>query len=521
MNQSIHLLRALWLISALTFALVLWFATPRGLGLSPDSVAYLKAVQGLINGQGISYFSVQWPPLFSTAIYIASQLTDHDFVKGARLLSAVLYGCTFLLTGRLLNDLLCGKGKWLLSYLFAGLLCLHPVAMNVYFYVFSESLYLPIVLLNLVVLARCQNGQVSTKTSLYLCALGLLATSTRYAGLTIVALNIVVLWRCAEQESFTQRAVRSMIQLVPTIALLGWWRQHLGVGDTEANQRHLVWHPLSLDNLYEGLVNLGTWVLPLSHQARTGLLSIACVAVAAIMVVSLLAVTLRGLFKRPSPVRPGLSSCITDRLQWIICAFAIGYLMFLVCMRSLFDPNIVFDPRTLAPICIPVMSLFVSSYRHLTPRGLRYVALALLLALYMLPLLQIRPLLLISYFNGIELNDKRRLDSPLLRFLRQCPQTTKIYADQPWNLNLEFQSMVHWLPSHFLYGSGLIDLRYDLKIKQLPQLADLIVIENRQAELVQDFEQLKSFRRVYDASDGLVWQANGLYDGYCVRKSPL
>jgi hypothetical protein len=81
--------------------------------------------------------------------------------------------------------------------------------------------------------------------------------------------------------------------------------------------------------------------------------------------------------------------------------------------------------------------------------------------------------------------------------------------------------MVHWLPSHFLYGSGLIDLRYDLKIKQLPQLADLIVIENRQAELVQDIEQLKSFRRVYDASDGLVWQANGLYDGYCVRKSPL
>ena len=478
------------------------------------------AVQGLINGQGISYFSVQWPPLFSTAIYIASQLTDHDFVKGARLLSAILYGCTFLLTGRLLNDLLSGKGKWLFSYLLAGLLCLHPVVTNVYFYVFSESLYLPIVLLNLVVLARCQSGQVSTKTSFYLCTLGLLATSTRYAGLTVVALNIVVLWRCAKQESFTQRAVRSMIQLVPTIALLGWWRQHLGIGDTEANQRHLVWHPLSLDNLHEGLVNLGTWLLPVSHQARTGLLSIACVVVAVIMVVSLTTVTLRGFLRPTSPAQLGLSNCITDRLQWIMCTFAIGYLVFLVCMRSLFDPNIVFDPRTLAPIFIPVVSLFVSSYRYLTLNCARYVVLALLLALYVLPLQQIRPLLLISYFNGIELNDKRRLDSPLLRFLRQCPQATKIYADQPWNLNLEFHSMVHWLPSHFLYGSGLTDLRYHLKINQLPYLADLIVIENRQGQLVQDIEQLKRFRRVYDASDGLVWPANDLYDGFCSRKSP-
>ena len=500
------MIRVLWALSALTFSLVLWFATPRGLGLSPDSVAYLKAVQGLITGQGFTYFSVQWPPLFSTAIYAASQFTEQNYVNGARLLSAMLYGATFLLTGRLLTQLLNVQKKWLVAYLFAGLLCLHPVITHIYFYAFSETLFLPFVLLNLIVLFKCQHNGISAVTSFYLCVIGLLATSTRYAGLTLVALNVVMLWRWAPQDSYVKKIQRSLVQLAPNVILLFWWRQHLGIGDTETNQRPLLWHPITVQNLQEGLTNLGTWILPISHQAMTGWVPIVCMAVGISLVFALLWLTCDELFGAVAPQSPRDTTIQQNNLPQVICVFAAGYLLFLVCMRSLFDPNIVLDHRTLAPIFLPLTCVLVTRYTCFHKNTVRAALIVLLLILYALPLQQVRPRLLISYFNGIELNDKRRLNSNLLQFLRTCPKTAIIYSDQPWNLNLEFQAMVHWLPTYALYGSGLVDPHYQTKVKRLPELADLIVIEDSQSSLVANIEDLKAFRRIYSSNDGIVWQ---------------
>jgi len=190
----------------------------------------------------------------------------------------------------------------------------------------------------------------------------------------------------------------------------------------------------------------------------------------------------------------------------VICVFAAGYLLFLVCMRSLFDPNIVLDHRTLAPIFLPLTCVLVTRYTYLNKNTSRGALIVLLLILYALPLKQVRPWLLISYFNGIELNDKRRLNSNLLQFLRTCPKTAIIYSDHPWNLNLEFQAMVHWLPTYAFYSSGLVDPHYQTKVKRLPEVADLIVIEDSQSSLVENIEDLKAFRRIYSSSDGIVWQ---------------
>lgn len=497
------------------FALVLWLTTPLGLGLSPDSVAYLKAVQGLIDGQGLSYFSVQWPPMFSTLIYFMTQVTGLDYVNGARLLSAVLYGGTFLLTGSLLTRLLVDKQSWLITYLFAGLLCLHPVITHIYFYVFSETLFLPIVLLNLLVLFKCHRTSISSATAFYLSMIGLIATSIRYAGLTLVALNIVMLWRWAQQDSFVKKIGHSLIQLIPSAVLLLWWRQHLGIGDSETNQRPLVWHPITLENLQEGLINLGAWILPVSHQAMTGWMLSICAALGLMLVVALLWSSLRELFGGAAHRVCAASLYQLHNPTRIICIFSTGYLVFLISVRSLFDPNIVLAPRTLAPIFLPIICALVASYTYIKEKRGRLALLALLLILYALPLKQVRHWLQISYFNGIELNDKRRLSSNLLTYLRACPKTAQVYADQPWNLNLEFKTMIHWLPTYYLYGSGLADSQYQTKIAQLPNQVDLIVIEDAKNALIDDIERLKAFRRVYSASDGLVWQHIALERDIC------
>ena len=508
--------KALWLVSVLLFGVVLWVATPRGLGLSPDSVAYLKAAQGLIDGRGLSYFSVQWPPLFSSAISLFSQITSQDIIRGSRLLNALLYAGTFALTGLFLSRLTTDRVHPLCIYIFSGLLCLHPTITHIYFYALSEALFLPLVLLNLIALHRFyeRKNDLTLQNILYLSALGLWATSTRYAGVVLVALNAIVIWRLTVKKPFANKVFIYAVLFLPIVLLLVWWRSHLGIGDTDTNQRPLVWHPISLNNMYEGVVNLGSWILPITHTGLSGrwvnaFFTIGACSLVVLMILviqSSIAILTENTHKR---------STLDNYSTWVISTFGLGYLVFLILVRSLFDPNIVLDPRTLSPIFLPLISLLLLRCVGLPKPSRRAMALIVAGILFFIPLQQVRPWLLISYFNGVELNDKTRLGSDLLHFLRSCPKDASIYADQPWNLNLEFQSMVHWLPTQYLYGSWLINQQYENQIKKLPQVADLIVVEDLKSALITEVAQFNDFRRAFESPRGIVWVKAVLNKKYC------
>ena len=509
----------LGLIGALAFALLLWFATPRGLGLSPDSVAYLKAAQGLIDGRGFSYFSVQWPPLFSSAIYIFSLPVNEDFVRGARLLNASLYGCTFFLTAALLRYATGNKLNWLIIYFFSAVFCLHPVITHIYFYAFSEALFLPLVLINLLVLFSKTTNQNQTTFTLgiFLSLIGCIATSTRYAGLVLVSLNSVAICLMAAGSSRRKKLILVMLQVIPTAVLLIKWRGHIGIGDTEANQRPLVWHPVTLENIADGLTNVGTWFLPVAHANVSFLSCTSSMATGAIAVCILFFWAARSTWHRYQKNETDSIFALAC-VSWILSILGGGYLVFLILMRSLFDPNIVFDPRTLSPIFLPSLVLLVSYCSHFPNWRLRTIALLLIALVYLVPLQQIRPWLLISYFNGIELNDKTRLNSNIVKFLRGCPSNALIYADRPWSFNLEFKAMVHWLPTQHFYGSGLIDPHFQAKVRDLPNLAELIVIEDMQSAMEAAVHKMPNFMQIYHSRDGMIWQNAALPADYCSNR---
>ena len=508
--------KGLGLVGALAFSSLLWFATPRGLGLSPDSVAYLKAAQGLIDGQGFSYFSVQWPPLFSSAIYVFSQFVDGDFVRGARLLNASLYGCTFFLTAALLRCATDYKLHQIIIYFFATVFCLHPAITHIYFYAFSEALFLPLVLLNLLVLFSpyAKEKQSTLKLAMYLSLIGCLATSTRYAGLVLIALNSIMLWMTASEASLKKKLLLVIFQLIPTAGLLIKWRSHIGVGDTEANLRPLVWHPLTRENIADGLSNLGTWFLPVTHANESLPIRTNCILIGAIATCILFLIAARSTWYCYQKA-DSKSIFSKEYGGWIISIFCAGYIIFLILMRSLFDPNIIFDSRTLSPIFFPILILLISFFSDRAKGRLAAVTLLLIACIYLLPLQQIRPWLLISYFNGIGLNDKTRLSSDLLRVLRSCPKDSRIHSDQPWNLNLEFQSMVHWLPMQSLYGSWLVNQKYTSAVAQLPMISDLIVIEDLNSTLILEIDRFEDFRRAYESTQGIVWVKASLIKNYC------
>ena len=74
---------------------MLFTATRYGLGLSPDSTAYVKAADGLLKGYGWAFASVQWPPLYSLVLAIFGFPFGGNVFFGARLLHALLIAINF------------------------------------------------------------------------------------------------------------------------------------------------------------------------------------------------------------------------------------------------------------------------------------------------------------------------------------------------------------------------------------------------------------------------------------------
>ena len=486
--------------------------------MSPDSVAYLKSVQGLSQGQGLAYFSVQWPPLYPLLIGATSQLFSGDFYLGSRLTNALLYGALFILIGVFFRHTI-QKYKFF-AYCTALLICLHPVISRIYFYAFSETLFLCLLLLDLILLSQLSitSKKLPVALTVALALVGTLATLTRYAGLCIIALNVFALLLKSHEQRTGALFLALATHILPASLFLFLWRQRMGIGDTEANLRPFAWHVISVENINQGLINIGHWLIAFINLSDTNSTMAVCWVLGASLVC--LIILLSYGFTREILCRPKLSSS-PGSSQWLfflIIAFILGYLVFLVLMRSFFDPNIVLDDRTLSPILIPIFFVILFIAFRIKRSGYKLGALILILGTLLASLQSVRPLLLISYFNGIELSDKNHRNRDLIKLVRTCAKKTMIYADQPWNFNLELESMVHWLPTQSFYGSWKPNPSYAQQVAKLYEQAQLIIVENINSTIVQDIDRMPSFKRIYTDKQGIVWKNYALYNSDCSRQ---
>jgi hypothetical protein len=515
-RQPRHLI-ALWVIGALLLSGLLLFFTPRGLGMSPDSVAYLKSVQGLFQGMGFAYFSVQWPPLYSLLIALAAQAIGDDFYLGSRMVNSVLYGALFILTGALLRQIAASFSY--LAYFFAGSVLLHPLTTHIYFYAFSEALFLPLVILNFILLG----GLVSTNQKfrwqlvIALAVVAFAANLARYAGLCLIALNVLALYLSDTRGNKWQKFGDILCQILPTLLFLIIWRQRLGIGDTETNLRPFIVHLITLENINQGLVNIGHWLIPFIKLHEVPSIRPIYWGLGAALLSFILIVAIETTVKVCNGIQKNKPPATALWARFLLAIFSSGYLVFLILMRSFFDPNIILDNRTLAPIFLPVFVLVISYLLSLTSRSLRAFGLTLFAGLLILSLQTIRPWLLINYFNGVELSDKSRLNNELVKFVRSCPRDIRIYADKPWHFNLEVQSMVHWLPTEALYGSWQPNTRYQEQVTALSSLADLVIIEESRTSIASTVATLGAFQKLSDTPEGMVWANVHSYNRACLQ----
>ncbi|CAK0777807.1 membrane hypothetical protein [Gammaproteobacteria bacterium] len=180
--------------------LVVFSLTPHGIATSPDSLYYLYAAKSLTRGQGVSVpnFDVAsestdspmtaWPPLYPVAL--AAYLVNNSPERGARFFNWTALSILVLTFAWLLSQL----GVPLLGVVIGSLLLfLQKSIAVIYAYAWSETLFLPLILISYSF--GYQYRKHGQGRYLILATIFLIATCyTRYVGLIFLLPLIMMVW---------------------------------------------------------------------------------------------------------------------------------------------------------------------------------------------------------------------------------------------------------------------------------------------------------------------------------------
>jgi hypothetical protein len=245
----------LLLISAIGTLLILR-ATPEGMGLSDDSIAYIAGARSMLAGDGyreawlasngpVTHF----PPGFSSVLAFFG-LFGLDPLRGARLVNALLFGMSTMLMGILVWRMTPSLTAGLVA---AALFVASGEMLQVYAVAMSEPLYIFFSLLAFwmfdIYFERPPSrfgweGSVRGRWWLIFCAIFTgLAYLTRYAGLSLAATFVIALF--VIYPAWRDRFGNSLIFLAGFVPFVfGWAIRNRLVADNATN-RAFSWHPIT------------------------------------------------------------------------------------------------------------------------------------------------------------------------------------------------------------------------------------------------------------------------------------
>lgn len=473
--------------------------------MSPDSIAYLRAAKDFLNGNWLTSFTSQWPPLYPTFIILISKPLGLAATEGARLLQAIVYAVNFLALYQLIR--IYSTLRAFPALLFAGLLALQGVITYIYFYAWTEPLFILIILSDLIILRRLQCLTEHSDTAALLHALllflAIFAVSTRYIGLTVAVLNGVIVVFYCQGQLVKRVSLATAHVLLPLFVITPWltYRSAFQDGNTD---RNFAFHGLSLDTLISGLGTLGRWVipnhLPAGHYGGThvhvtlGVILLLFLSVCTVMCL---------LFHKNKKIKIKFISHISQTAPVIlfIAIYVCAILFFIIFV----DKKIPLDNRILSPIFIPVCIFLISLSASVSNKIWATILSAYLLAVLIFFYPEFRARLLVSYFDGIELTSKSINNKKIISLVKSCDPAVRVGADLPWNYDLYFDRKVYWLPRELSFGSGLINTNFKKEMSLLDSNLDIIVIEEKNSTLVTEVSALSRFQKAYEGDDGYVW----------------
>ncbi|MEO8763273.1 MAG: hypothetical protein ABI416_03260 [Ginsengibacter sp.] len=320
------------------FIIIILFTRHGGIGLCPDGVMYSTAAENLrANGKLWDFTNsplVEFPlfyPVFLSSIMFFTGLNPLAF---APLLNAFLFGTIIYLSGTIMDQFL-QTSKW---YKRALLSCiaLSPCLLEVYSMMWSETLFILLVLLFMMAMHRYFQSY-SRRVLIAGAIIASMAAVTRYAGITIVGFGAILL--LLDMNLTLRRKIGDIIiysLISPLLLVINLTRNYAVTGIVTGNRVRSI--TTMGDNMHYAGSVFYDW-LPFfnGHYKGAGLLALLLIAALVFMCVKQLLVEGR-------PVT----------YEYMAASFSLFYLLFMVVIASISKFETL-NSRFLSPVFIPLI----------------------------------------------------------------------------------------------------------------------------------------------------------------------
>ncbi|HNC09223.1 MAG TPA: phospholipid carrier-dependent glycosyltransferase, partial [Anaerolineales bacterium] len=259
---------------ALSGTFLILYATPQGMGLSDDSIAYIAGARSILDGQGYreawlasNQPVTHFPPGFSTILAIVG-LSGLDPLRGTRFVNALVFGANIFLLGligwRMTQSKIAGILLGVLFLLNGQLFRVHTTAMSEPLYIFfTLAAFLAFSNYGVQQFTAGQAGASSRTPNRWLIITAILtafAYLTRYAGLALLVTFLVSLFIL--HSDWKKRLTSAGIFLAGFIPFaLAWSIRNRLLADNATN-RQLVYHPITAENIQLGISNIAAFLFP-------------------------------------------------------------------------------------------------------------------------------------------------------------------------------------------------------------------------------------------------------------------
>ena len=418
---------------------LLFYATPQGLGLNDDSIAYIAGARSLLSGQGYreiwivsAGFVTHFPPGFSSALAFFSLITGMDPLRAARLLNGLLFMLNTFLMGWLALRM---TKSQVISLFTAALFVLTPSILKIHSNAMSEPLYIFFALLTFLSLdfyfdlspspfRRGVRGEVWLISAGSLTGLAYL---TRYAALVLLATGVIA--PLILQSEWRKRLVSAGILLAGFIPWAAAWAIRNEIVGGSLTNRGIGWHPIAESNARTGIRTFSEFLVPIQSWQLSlikidGLFQIILIVLGLGLLIWTLKVGLPRFFQPEKNPQP-------ETISFLNGLYIFGYFLSLVATMTFFDPATKFQLRIVSPILVSLLLMLAYGLKRLAAwrwRGIAVSVAALVLAVSVIGSVGTAQDL---HRGGQVYANERWYDAPVIAVLRSLPKDVAIHSNQP------------------------------------------------------------------------------------------
>jgi hypothetical protein len=495
------------ILGAIAAAFV-WFGSSNGIGMSPDSMAYLEVARSVARGEGLTEDGeplTRYPPLYPLMLSATGFVMDDLFVA-ARLLHCALYALLVVAVGWAIG--LASDRSWVVMA--AGMICVLAVAgvVELNLMAWSEPGFLLALVCFAAALSRWTIDHGAGWMAVWVVALAA-AMMARYVGVTLLAPVLGASWLLWRKGLSRLAAVTVAAGGAATLPLMLWLVRNQAAAGS-ATQRVLAFHPPGPAAMREAVYTLTYWFFPapiLPVALRAVVAGVAIVAVIWMIVGGLVRIRRR---------RNSLDS--RDALVFLLSVFVAGYLGFLALSRTFVDAHTRFDNRILSPVVISLL-LFGSlmTVRGASDTGrptVRGVAVLALLAVVLANLPWTADVLRRGRDEGFGYANRAWAESATLDQLRGLPPTASVFSNVPEVIRVFLDRPAKMIPMVQSPASGEPNLRFEDDVIRMGRILEqhqgvLVVFDQGRGRTylpsADEIERTIPLTVLFEGSDGRVY----------------